>query len=102
MERKAELRWPAFVQLFLLAIQTIYLLLFYGNPGGFTGLLAFHGDAMMFFSFATCVLAFTAYWIGFSRNTLQQRILFACLFLFHLAVASYSFYITLGAIISRC
>jgi hypothetical protein len=102
MDRKSELRWPAFVQLFLLVIQTIYLLLFFGNIGGFTDLLAFHGDAMIIFSFATSVLGFIAYLTGFSRNTPQQRILLACLFLLHLVIASYSLYITIGTLVARC
>jgi hypothetical protein len=102
MEKTSTLRIPSFIQLFLLILQTIYLLLFLCDIGHFTRNLAFHGDAMLLYSFATSVLAFIVYWIGFFRYTAKLRILFACLFLFHLAVASFSFYITLGTLISRC
>ena len=102
MEKASSIRWPGFVQLFLLVIQAIYLILFFGDIGGFTNNLAFHSDLMFIFSFATCVLAFAAYRTGFFKNTLQQRILFAFLFLLHLAIASYSFYLTLATLVSRC
>ena len=102
MNKKFEFRIPSFIQLFMLVLQTVYLILFYGDIFDFTDNLAHHFEKMIVFVFATTLIAFVAYWVGFFRNSVKERIVFSLLLLFHFAVAYYSFYLTVATIISRC
>lgn len=93
---------PAYLMLFMLLIQAIYLIWFFSDVGDsrtFVILNCF--GASMILLFATSLVSFITYWIGFFRQNARQRILLALLLIFHLGVAYCSFALTVLTAISR-
>jgi hypothetical protein len=93
---------PDFIQLFMLVIQTIYLLLFFSDISGFRNVVILrYFEAAFILLAATSLVSFIAYWFGFFRKRRRGRILFALLLLFHLGIAYSSFALTVLTAISR-
>ena len=94
---------PAYIMLFMLMIQAIYLIWFFSDIGDARTLVILNCfGASMILLFATSLISLIAYWIGFFRHNARERILLALLLIFHLSVAYCSFAFTVLTAISRC
>jgi hypothetical protein len=91
-----------FIMLFMLVIQTLYLIWFFSDiHNSRTFVILNCLGAAIILLFVTSLISFVAYWIGFFRHKARERILLALLLIFHFGVAYCSFALTIITAISR-
>jgi hypothetical protein len=100
--KKSAYGIPDFIMLFMLMIQTIYLIWFFSDiHHSRTFVILNCLGASIILLFATSLVSFVAYWIGFFRHNARERILLALLLILHFGVAYCSFALTIITAISR-
>lgn len=93
---------PDFILLFMLVIQTIYLVWFFSDINNARTFVILHClGAAIILAFATSLISLVAYIISFFRHKARERILLALLLIFHMAVAYCSFALMVMTAISR-